>query len=109
MNSELHQQELSVEQVDYGPPGADGVAAETVTVLGPFFGYNVQPHSVAESTSGKRVVTEKLQISGPLLLQAGEGDRIIWQGNKYRIEAKPRHYQSGILDHTEMIVVESKG
>ncbi|RKS16745.1 hypothetical protein DFO58_3302 [Arthrobacter sp. AG1021] len=89
-------------------PAPDGTPSKTRTRIdwGPC---NFQPASSTEDRAGKHTVTGEYFISGPLNPRITAGSIITVAGNPYKVKAEPKHFASGILDHTELNLIDQKG
>ena len=115
IGSRMHQQTVMV-RVPTGEYETDSAGVQRPALAErPWVGCNVQPASTSEDASGATVlVTTRWRISGPLepwitddaeVQFAMAPDPARW----YSIDGTPGHYTSGVFDHTELLVVTTKG
>lgn len=89
-------------------PAPDGTPARATTSRqwGPC---NFQPVSSNEMLQGQHTVTGEFFASGPLAQWIIEGSTVVLDSTTYRLKGLPKHFSSGVLDHTELTLVIQKG
>ena len=109
MHDTLHQVMATVDvPTGAATPAPDGTPQRgtTTIVWGPCI---FQPISSSEDRAGKHTVVTEHFISGPLDQRIVEGSSITANGQKYPVKGKPKHFTSGVLDHTEATLLDSTG
>lgn len=109
MDEALHQIMVTV-NVPAGAttPAPDGTPTRTTkpVLWGPC---NFQPATSTEDRAGVHTITGEYFISGPLDPTLVAGSTVEVNGTPYKVKAEPKHFASGILDHTEMTLLKQKG
>ena len=108
MLTRFHREMLTLIVVAVGEPDGDGVPTETVSrvVWGPC---HVELASTVEDRAAGEVTAGRWAASGPLDYRITPEARIEWRGKTFSVEGEPAHFDAGILDHTEVVLIRWEG
>lgn len=109
MSDALHNVMVTV-NVPTGPatPGADGTA-QRVREPQSWGPCNFQPATSSESRNGVHTIAGEWFISGPLAHWIVPGSTVTVGPGTFRVKGYPKHFASGVLDHTEMTLIDQEG
>lgn len=109
MSDPLHNITVAV-NVPSGPatPGTDGTPQRTRESL-PWGPCNFQPAASSENRNGVHTIAGEWLISGPLAQWIVPGSTVTIGPETYNVKGYPKHFASGVLDHTEMTLLAEKG
>lgn len=109
MSDVLHNITVTV-NVPTGPatPGPDGTAQRGREPQ-PWEPCNFQPATSSESRAGVHIIAGEWFISGPLAQWIVPGSTVQVGTTTYKVKGYPKHFASGVLDHTELTLIDQEG
>lgn len=108
---DLKTQSVVVTTVVTGPPGPNGVPTRT-RVPRTIDEVTIQQVGTTESVGAQVLVTDRYRVSCQGLeewISERDAVRVSWSEDEFHVEGRPAHLRSGVLDHTEFIIVSAGG